>query len=54
MTEQEAIEKLEELAKDDNPEQFHIESDEIIGEFLRSLGYATLVKAWDKPEKWYS
>ena len=54
MTEQEAIEKIEGLVKGDDPEQFHIEADEIIGKFLRSLGYGKLVDAWDEPEKWYS
>jgi len=54
MTEQEAIEKIEALAKAEDPEQFHIHADEILCEFLTSLGYGKLVEVWDKPDKWWS
>ena len=61
MTEQEAIECLKEINKKleqknnrYDQESAHIEADEILCNFLKDLGYDTLLECyWDIP-KWYA
>jgi hypothetical protein len=50
-----AIEKLKQAQADGDPEEAHIKADEILCEFLSSLGHADVVEAWNEVSpKWYA
>jgi hypothetical protein len=53
MTREEAIKKLNEINKEYR-ELAHIEADEILCQFLVSLGYQDVVDTWDEIPKWYA
>lgn len=38
----------------DNPEQFHIQADELLCDTLRALGYDSAVKIFENADRWYS
>lgn len=54
MTKEECIEQLLEAAKDKDTEVAHNIADDILCEFLESLGYMDVVLAYDKVDKWYA
>lgn len=54
MTREEAVEKLKALHKNGDRESAHVYADEILCEFLKSLGYSDVVEAWDGVGKWYA
>jgi len=53
MTREEAIAKLKECDKFDT-EIAHVQADDILCEFLTSLGYADVVAEWMQIDKWYA
>lgn len=46
--------RMEASVDNDNKEEGHVKCDGVICDFLRTLGYGTVVEAYDKQEKWYS
>lgn len=54
MKEKEIIHKLKELQNNDDIEINHHKADQILCDFLLSLGYEKIVKEFAKIEKWYS
>lgn len=56
MTEAEAIEKLKAIRErsGDDYEEGHSDADDVLRNFLRALGYAALVREYDKQGKWYA
>jgi hypothetical protein len=50
----EAVKKLQEIAKDDDTECAHSDADQVLCDLLESLGYSDVVKAWDEVHKWYA
>lgn len=54
MTKEEAIELLRFPAQLGDPEVAHELADRILCRLLIDLGYAEVVDAFDKVEKWYS
>lgn len=53
MTREEAIEALKYEQESGDPERSHGEADTILCELLVSLGYADVVKEFNKVTKWY-
>ena len=53
MTKEEAIEQLKSIESGDT-EACHCIADDILCEFLRSLGYGDVVDEWDNVDKWYA
>ena len=49
---EEALTELANMSGD--PEADHSRADEILCELLESLGFAEVVEAWEKIEKWYA
>lgn len=64
MTREEAVDRLNKLAKDSDeynfgregvsPEYTHEDADEILCDLLTELGYEDVVEEWRKVIKWYS
>lgn len=55
MTKDEAIRKLVELqVENPDTEVVHEEADDILCQFLTSLGYQDVVLEWSKVDKWYA
>ena len=54
MTEAEALTKLVKLADARDIEAAHGEADDILAEFVKSLGFKLVVKAYDSVPKWYA
>lgn len=54
MTREEAIAKLKELQKCGDIEAAHLEADDILCNLLSALGYADVVKEWEKVNRWYA
>ena len=56
MKEQEALNKLKEIALDDDTEKRHIKADELIIDFLRVNGFKELSTAYCKltDDAWYA
>ena len=54
MIKEEAIAKLAQLQTDDDTESAHGDADDILCELLQSLGYADVVDAYAKIDKWYA
>lgn len=49
------VEELKELAeRGTDPERDHARADEILMDFVRTLGFAEVAAAFDKIEKWYA
>ena len=53
MTEEEAIERLENLVDMEDPEKSHIAADKILIAFLIELGYTEIVDLWKQVDKEY-
>lgn len=53
MTREEALVALESASKLDT-EGAHASADEVLCDLLKTLGYADVVEAWDKIDKWYA
>jgi predicted GNAT family N-acyltransferase len=56
MTEQEAIEKLEEIVNTKDTETAHIDADDLISDFIRANGFEKLADAYDEAASgfWYA
>lgn len=54
MTEQEAIQEIENKCHSGDKEMDHSRADEVLCDFLKSLGFFDLVEAWEKVDKWYA
>ncbi len=54
MDKEAVINELKNLQEIDDPEYAHIEADDLLVKFLRSLGYDDIVDEWVKIDKWYS
>jgi hypothetical protein len=54
MTREEAIEKLKECQKSGDTEAAHSEADDVLCQLLNALGYAIVVKEYEKIDKWYA
>jgi len=54
MTREEAIEKLKEQQNNSDIESAHYDGDNILCEFLKSIGYGDVVCEYKKINKWYS
>ena len=54
MTRDEALAKLVELDKSRDTEGAHWEADDVLCEFLRSLGYGDVADAFEAIGKWYA
>lgn len=54
MTEKEAIEKLRKLQKHHDTERAHVDADDVLMEFLYTLGYGNVVLEYDAIDKWYA
>lgn len=54
MTREEAIEKLIDQQANDDTESAHSRADEVLCELLVSIGYADVVKEWERVDKWYA
>ena len=56
MTKEEALEKLAEFKKESEVymEEAHIHADEVLCQFLTSLGYGDVAQAFDEFPKWYA
>lgn len=54
MTKDEAIAKLIECQKDGDVECAHSDADDILCDFLKSLGHADVVEEYEKVEKWFA
>ena len=50
----EALKKLRDLQKPGDPEAAHCYADDVLCDFLTSLGFRDVVEAWDKVDKWYA
>lgn len=50
----EAIERMQKIALEDDQEEAHIAADNLLCEVLKSLGYEALVEAYNKVSKWYA
>lgn len=48
------LRRLTELEDSADPEEDHIEADNILCELLRSVGFEKMADAFEKVEKWYS
>lgn len=46
--------KIKTLAESDDPESFHLHTDELMCETLAEIGYAEVVKIFEDAERWYS
>ena len=53
-TRQEAIDDLKELQTNLDPEDGHVDADQILVDLLESLGYVDVTLEYEKIEKWYS
>lgn len=54
MTREEAIAALEDADDEYDIEEGHGRADDILCELLTTLGYADVVAAWQKVDKWYA
>lgn len=54
MTPEQAITKLQELAKNGDWEAAHGDADQVLCDLLTALGHGEVVEAWDKVGKWYA
>lgn len=54
VTPKEFRDKMEALAEESTPEEFHITADEYMCEVLTELGYGEGVAIFDGTERWYS
>jgi len=54
MDKEEVIKKLKKLVDNDDQEMAHVEADQILMDFLVSLGYEDIVNAYDEIGKWYA
>lgn len=52
MTKEDAIARLKALPHD--PEEAHVEGDQILCDLLVDLGYNEVVEEWEKIDKWYA
>ena len=49
-----ALEKLRQAQENDDTEAAHGEADDALCELLTALGYAEVVAAWEKVDRWYA
>lgn len=54
MTEEHALMKLEDLQLCGDIEVAHGDADDVLCDFLESLGYTEVVKAYKEIDKWYA
>ena len=54
MTEEEALERLEDLIEMEDVEKAHYLADKVLIDFIRNLGYTEVVDLWKQVEKWYA
>lgn len=54
MTRKEALIELTELTQEPDIEHAHVRADEILLELLRTLGYADIIEAYNRIDKWYA
>ena len=56
MTKEQALKEMKECAASSagDAEGWHHRADEVLCEFLNSLGHGDLVAEWEKVEKWYA
>ena len=54
MTREEALAKLEDCRKSGDTEAAHADADDVLCDLLKSLGYADVVSAWERVDKWYA
>lgn len=54
MNRQQVIDKLRKVRLMDDTDIAHIEADDLLCEFLKSLGYQDVVDAYKAIKKWYS
>ena len=54
MNREEALAKLEEIAKNTDTEHAHVEADRVLMELLNDLGYDDVVAAYDAIDKWFA
>lgn len=54
MNKKEALKRMREAKNAGDAEDQHIAGDELLCEFLRSLGHSDLVDEWIKLDKWYA
>ncbi len=57
MNKPELIQRLHELAtrtESGDEEDWHIEADDLIAEFLISLGHSDVVEVYNRIDKWYA
>jgi hypothetical protein len=56
MTREQAIDELTKIDRDAgmDTEMAHINADDVLCKLLDALGYADVVEAWEKIDKWYS
>ena len=54
MTYENAVKEMKALADGNDEEADHVRADQILCEYLASLGATELVDAWRKIDKWYA
>lgn len=54
MTYEDAVKEMKALANGKDEEADHVRADEILCEYLVSLGATELVAAWQDVDKWYA
>ena len=54
MTEKDVLERLKRLEDEMDTEEAHVQADELLCAFLRDLGYASIVDAYEDIYKWYA
>lgn len=56
MTREEALAQLADIKRYDgwDEEEAHSDADKVLCKLLTQLGYADVVEAWEKINKWYS
>lgn len=54
MTKRKALKELRELQQAKDLEAGHIRADEILCELLAELGYQSVVREWEKLDKYYA
>lgn len=54
MTKDEAIAELKKCQEPGDTEASHYDADQVLCDFLSSLGYTDVVAEWGKVDKWYA
>jgi len=54
VTKEHVLSELERFAKSSDTEGAHVDADQILCEFLKSLGYDDVVSAFNRIVKWYA